>query len=205
MKDLRPITEEILLANGFTWRYGEDSAQQKWYDYKDKRFAVGSWNNTFSTIGSVRLTTIQHIKDLYKALYHEPIKFAKALNIPLTQEKSMKSNLTPELKERFEQMLEEAFGPRNVLPPTINVDDIHSIMLAAYELDRGWVDMKERLPKEGQLVSIITGRGNIQFAQFVKGNFERYVDVARGERVFVISYPFVTHWFELLLPPSSKR
>lgn len=62
----------------------------------------------------------------------------------------MKSNLTPELKERFEQMLEEAFGPRNVLPPTINVDDIHSIMLAAYELDREWVDVKSKKFKKIQ-------------------------------------------------------
>lgn len=68
-----------------------------------------------------------------------------------------------------------------------------------------WVSVEDRLPENGQTVIALTEQDTIKFAVFTKRTFERWADVATGERTFVLSYSHVTHWQPLPQPPTKVK
>ncbi len=107
----------------------------------------------------------------------------------------MENKLTPELKERFENILDNCHD-------RIDNNVLISLMHAAYNLDREWVSVGTP-PEIGQVIDTWNGITNRRCV-FTKNGFERHVDMCKWDRALsVVCYPDVTHWRGLPQKPNE--
>ncbi|HXP51601.1 MAG TPA: DUF551 domain-containing protein [Bacteroidia bacterium] len=64
-----------------------------------------------------------------------------------------------------------------------------------------WVDVKDRLPENEQIIDTWNGVANRR-AKYMLGVFYRHIDINETDRVLHCSYPDITHWQPL--PKSPK-
>jgi len=68
-------------------------------------------------------------------------------------------------------------------------------------MGNNWISIKERPPKEGQIV--IAFDDKMHHCKYKRGQFYRYTEVTENDRVMCFYYNNITHWQPELKGPNQ--
>lgn len=102
-----------------------------------------------------------------------------------------------ELQQELKNYLSEWGYPRQIT----NYKFLSDLIFKFFASQNKWISVKEKVPKEGQLV--IAFDGVLHHCKYEGDKFYRHTEPSDNDRIIRYYWAYVTHWQPELTPPEK--